>query len=74
MPAALLRFGGFLDSMIEDETAVFFDEPTPAAVADAVHRLQSTRWDTSRIRANADRFAEPRFIARLREIVAEETR
>jgi glycosyltransferase involved in cell wall biosynthesis len=74
LPSALLRFGGFLDTMVEDETATFFDEPVPAQVADAVRRLGTTRWSTERIQQNAARFSEDRFVRRLREIVAEESR
>ncbi len=73
-PSALLRYGGFLDTMIEDETAVFFDTPEPRAVAGAVRRLVNESWDDEAIIANAERFSVPAFEQRLREIVAEELR
>jgi glycosyltransferase involved in cell wall biosynthesis len=71
-PSALLRFGGFLDTMVEGETAVFFDAPDAARVASAVKDLLTERWDTDAIEANANRYSEARFAQRLRDVVAEE--
>lgn len=73
-PAAVLRWGGFLDTLDEGTTGVFFDDPTPLAVAEAVHRLRSERWDADAIAAAAEAFSEDRFVTRLREVVAEEAR
>ncbi len=73
-PSALLRFGGALDTMVEDETATFFDDPSPRRVSAAVRDAVRKPWEPARIRANADRFSTPRFEARLRAIVAEELR
>jgi glycosyltransferase involved in cell wall biosynthesis len=70
-PAAVLRFGGFLDTMEEEETGVFFDRPDPAAIRAAVRRLDLRVWDAEAIRSHAARYSEQRFIARLREVVAE---
>jgi glycosyltransferase involved in cell wall biosynthesis len=67
-PVAVLRWGGFLDTVEEGETGIFFDSPTPDAVADAVRRLRRHRWDAERIRAHAERFSEVRFIDRIRAI------
>lgn len=71
-PVAALRWGGFLDTVVEGETGVFFDEATPVAVADAVRRLRGIRWDEDAICAHAATYSEDRFVSRLREIVAEE--
>ncbi len=68
-PSAVLRWGGFLDTVEEGGTGLFFDSPTPEAVADAVRRLGRQRWDADAIRAHAERFSEERFIERIRAIV-----
>ncbi len=68
-PSAVLRWGGFLDTVEEGGTGLFFDSPTPEAVADAVRRLRRERWDADAIRAHAERFSEERFIERIRAIV-----
>lgn len=69
-PSAVLRWGGFLDTVEEGGTGLFFDSPTPDAVADAVRRLRRHRWDSDAIRVHAERFSEQRFIDRMRAIVA----
>ena len=69
-PAVVLRWGGFLDTMVDDTTAVFFDDPTPAAVAAAVRRADDLPWDAGVIRANAERFSEEHFAERLQSEVA----
>jgi glycosyltransferase involved in cell wall biosynthesis len=71
-PSALLRFGGFLDTMVEGDTAVFFDEPDGVQIAAAVRTLLSHSWDSDAIVANANRYSEDRFAQRLRDVVAEE--
>jgi glycosyltransferase involved in cell wall biosynthesis len=71
-PAAVLAWGGFLETVAKDETGVFFDSPTPDAIAAAVRRLVDDEWDEAELREQAARFAEIRFVERLREIVAEE--
>ena len=67
-PVAALRWGGFLDTVLPDVTGVFFDSPEPRAIADAVARLATQRWDADAIRRHAATFSEERFVARIREI------
>jgi glycosyltransferase involved in cell wall biosynthesis len=69
-PSAVLRWGGFLDTVEEGGTGLFFDSPTPEAVVDAVRRLRRNRWDADMIRAHSQRFSEERFIERIRAIVS----
>ena len=72
-PAAALRWGGFLDSVIEDRTGVFFDEPTSPLIAAALRRLLSREWEPDEISQHAfSSFGEQSFIERLQHIVAEE--
>jgi glycosyltransferase involved in cell wall biosynthesis len=67
-PVAVLRWGGFLDTVVEGRTGLFFDRPEPPAIVDSLRRLLETRWDENEVREHAGRYAEPRFVARLREI------
>ncbi len=71
-PAAVLRWGGFVDTVVEGETGVFFDRPEPACIATALEELGRASWSPSAIRSHAARYAEERFVRRFREIVAEE--
>jgi len=70
-PSVVLRWGGFLDTVKENETGVFFDEPTPMAIRAAVVRVNG-QFDPDRIRNHAAKFSEETFVERLRQIVAEE--
>lgn len=69
-PSIVLRWGGFLDTILEDRTGVYFDEPTPAALAAAVTKSIDVEWDEDTIRGHADLFTEAHFARRLREEIA----
>jgi glycosyltransferase involved in cell wall biosynthesis len=71
-PTAALRFGGYLDTVREDETGIFFDAPEASAIADALRMLLARSWDASAIRRHAGAFSEQRFARRMREITQEE--
>ncbi|MCD4526942.1 glycosyltransferase [Nocardioides sp. cx-173] len=71
-PSAVLRAGGYLDTMT-DQTAVFFDHPTPDAIAKAIDRLARGAWEPSVIRRHTEQYSEQTFIRRLQSIVADLT-
>ena len=73
-PAAVLRWGGFLDTVVAGATGVFFDALRPDAVRSAVAELSTREWDAAAIQSHAQRYAEARFVERLREVVAQEAR
>ncbi len=68
-PAVVVKTGGFLDTVVQGVNGHFFSE----ASVDAVRRALLTlpELDPSAIRAHADRFSEPRFIASLHALVDE---
>ncbi len=68
-PVAVLRYGGFLDTVLEGETGLYFDEPRADAVAAALRALLARSWDATRIRAHGDDFDERHFHARLHAAV-----
>jgi glycosyltransferase involved in cell wall biosynthesis len=69
-PTIALRFGGYLDTVIEGETGVFFDTPTAEAIVGAVHRFRVADLDEAALKRRASDFAAPTFGARLRAVVA----
>lgn len=71
-PTAALHAGGYLDTVVGGQTGVFFEEPTRESIAEAVATMLDTRWSEQVILAQAEKFCESRFIARLQEIVEEE--
>jgi glycosyltransferase involved in cell wall biosynthesis len=71
-PTAALRWGGFLDTTVEGETGVFFDEPQPAEIAAAVRQVASVDWSERALVTHAERYSVERFADRLRTVVGEE--
>ncbi len=72
-PAVALRWGGFLDTIVEGVTGTYFDEPTPAAIAPAVRQSGSRAWDADAIRAHAETFSEATFLRRISGVIARVT-
>ena len=70
-PVIAYGAGGALDTIIEGETGLFFREPTADALADAVRRMETTRFDPALLRAHAERFAVPRFQRELDQALTE---
>lgn len=71
-PTAALRWGGFLDTIEEGRTGVFFDDPTPLAISRALQRLTTERWSESGLVAHAERFSSQRFLAAIDRVIDEE--
>jgi glycosyltransferase involved in cell wall biosynthesis len=68
-PSVVLRWGGFTDTVLEGETGTFFEVPTVKGVAGAVREARSQQWQPHAITSHAQRFAESRFIERIRSVV-----
>jgi len=71
-PSVVLRAGGFLDTVVDGETGVFFDRPEPLAIAEAIRECLDTSWSGALIQAHAAQFSAEQFRARIRRIVLEE--
>lgn len=68
-PTASLRFGGFLDTVVDGTTGLFFGNPSPDEVATVLRMLLAERWDRIALQRHAAGFSSDRFVRRLREIV-----
>ncbi len=64
-PTVALRWGGFLDTVDEGITGVYFDEPTPHAIAGALDRFEAASFDADKIRSHVEQFTEDRFAQKL---------
>ena len=71
VPTVALGSGGFLETVVEGRTGLFFDHPTPKEIERALHEADSHTWDRTAIRARAEEFSEGHFIQRLTEISKE---
>jgi glycosyltransferase involved in cell wall biosynthesis len=70
-PVAVLRAGGFLDTVVEGETGLFFDSPTPGDIRETVRRLLADGWEAQKIVRHAQSFDEHHFVHRLRDLTNE---
>jgi len=68
-PTAALRWGGFLDTIEEGTTGVFFDRPEPGPIADALRELVSADWSAPALVAHAGRFAPTQFLDAIGAVV-----
>lgn len=68
-PIIAYRDGGALETVIENETGVFFDEPNEDSLAGALKEFEKIDWDKSVIRRNAERFSTAAFLKHTYEIL-----
>lgn len=61
-PVVALARGGALETIIPDETGVFFVDQTEDALLAAVSRGADRAWDASAIRRNAERFSAQAYL------------
>lgn len=71
-PSVVLHDGGYLDTVRGGVTGEFFDAPVAEDVAAAIDRALGRAWDADLLRAHAESFGLPRFVARLRAVAEAE--
>lgn len=67
-PVIAYKEGGALETVIEHETGLFFDEQTPEALADAVERFElvQNEFSPQQCRKNAELFRPERFLNQIK--------
>ena len=71
-PVIARRAGGALDTVIDNpnnQTGIFFNEPTPESIADAITNIPTHKDTAEHCRNNALRFSESVFSEKLRELI-----
>jgi glycosyltransferase involved in cell wall biosynthesis len=69
-PSVVLRWGGFLDTVVEGKTGLFFDELTADAIVAGVEAALAQDWDEDFLQAHAHRSSDAAFTALFQELVA----
>ena len=70
-PVVALAKGGAVETVVDGVTGVLVPDDSAAAWAEALRRARGMTWDRVRIRANAERFGEDRFLAEFKAVVDE---
>jgi glycosyltransferase involved in cell wall biosynthesis len=60
-PSVVLRWGGFLDTVDEGITGIYFDEPKAASIAEALDRFEASSFDPDKVRRHVEQFTEERY-------------
>ncbi len=69
-PSIVLRGGGFLDTVVEGRTGIFFDSPSVVDIADGIREARQCSWDEMTIINHVARFSARPFVRRLQDIAA----
>jgi glycosyltransferase involved in cell wall biosynthesis len=70
-PAIAFGAGGALDTVVDGQTGVFFNEPTIGSLIDAVQRFNQIDFSPAIIRANAECFSTEVFKDKLTSFIEE---
>ncbi|MDF1812533.1 MAG: glycosyltransferase [Verrucomicrobiales bacterium] len=68
-PVIAFRGGGALETVVEGETGVFFDDPEVASLSTAILEFEETDWDPAVIRTNAEKFSTERYLSETRALL-----
>ncbi len=64
-PAIAFRGGGAVETIEANQTGVFFDSPNSRALAEAIEKLESLKWDQQELRRHAEKFDRNVFAFRV---------
>jgi glycosyltransferase involved in cell wall biosynthesis len=73
-PVLALARGGALDTVIEGQTGLFFQDQTVDALIEAVEKFEKMSFNPAAARDNAERFSAGRFEQELRSFINEKWR
>ncbi|MFH1361052.1 MAG: glycosyltransferase [bacterium] len=68
-PVIAYRAGGAKETVLDEETGIFFDEQSEVALMKAVQRFQFMTFDKERIRRHAERFDKENFKQKIKDYV-----
>lgn len=68
-PVIAYQAGGAKETVVDGETGIFFNEQTPAALAQAVKRFQFETFDKKKLGAHAEQFNKEAFKQKIRSFV-----
>ena len=73
-PVIAFGRGGALETVLENETGVFFDQPKEESLIEAVRRFESLSLPPESARRNAERFSKERFAMEMKSMIQRQLR
>ena len=70
-PVVALRSGGYLETVIENKTGVFFDKLTEESLIEGLKKIDSITWDSNYIKKHAQKFTKEKFQKNIKNFVKE---
>jgi glycosyltransferase involved in cell wall biosynthesis len=68
-PVVALRAGGALDTVIENETGLFFDKPTAQLLISVLKKFSHLVFDPAKCRKNAEKYSNENFQKQIKKYV-----
>jgi glycosyltransferase involved in cell wall biosynthesis len=69
-PVIAFRAGGALETVIEGETGLFFEEQSSDSLRNAIRKSEIIRFDPLAMRQNAERFSKARFVSAIKNFIS----
>lgn len=70
-PVIAFRKGGTLETVVENQTGIFFDDQSIAGLTSAIERFQGVKnWNRDMIIDHAEKFSKENFISSFSQVVA----
>lgn len=70
-PTIAYRAEGYLETIVEGKTGLFFDKLTTESIAKAITKSEKIKWNKAAIKKQAGKFSRERFEKEIRQIVKE---
>ncbi|MDF1498227.1 MAG: glycosyltransferase [Patescibacteria group bacterium] len=71
-PVIAFRGGGAMESVVENETGIFFNKQTPESIIEIVKNFDSKKFNSQKIRQHAKKFDKEFFKEKIKKFVEEE--
>ena len=68
-PTIAYRAGGALETVVENTTGLFFDQPTPESLGDAIETFERQQWSPAVLAKHSKSFSVPIFHDRFRSFL-----
>ena len=69
-PVIAFRGGGYLETIIENKTGIFFDQPTVEYLSSAIKKFEKSKFKSSDCISQAQKFSREVFVQKIQKLVS----